>query len=320
MTPAIVRRQGRYYIETTAQASRKRFLMPAGDTLKEARERLKELTSPARQRRWRLFDHYDTPVDEEAIWRQAAPHRSGEVRAFAASKRLAVQTDQPEAFLAADSGAANVLRRCGFAFDTLSTADVRRGALRGYDAAVFPGGFGYLPDRRTADRIREFVANGGGLLGICAGAFLPLRDSCGVRGACLGMLDATYVYFRERGLCLVAINPADPVARGIESSSRAPVYALYTRPRAAAKHTTYVSLMRGNGPLVIPGPRARSIGWYDGSERYAAFVRGVYGKGRIVVFSAHPDAFMESARMASPADAVQCIKLIKNAILYCGRV
>jgi len=320
MTPRVVRKQGRYFVETRAQASNRRFLMPAGATLAEARERLREITSASQSRRWMLFNHYAEPVDEEAIWRLAAPHRADEIQAFAATKRLAVQTDQPEAFLAADSGAANALRRGGFAFDTLSTADVRKGALSRYDAAVFPGGFGYMPDRRTADRIREFVASGGGLLGICAGAFLPLRDSCGVKGACLGMLDASYAYFRERGLSLAAINPDDPVAQGVEASSRAPVHALYTPCRAARKHTVHVSVMRGNGPLIIPGPRARVIGWYEGSERYAAFVRGCFGKGRIVVFSAHPDAYTEAARMASPGDAVQCVKLIKNAILYCGRV
>jgi len=43
-----------------------------------------------------------------------------------------------------------------------------------------------------------------------------------------------------------------------------------------------------------------------------------YGKGRIVVFSSHPDGYLEAARMGSPADAVENVKLMRNAILYCG--
>ena len=186
--------------------------------------------------------------------------------------------------------------------------------------AVFPGGFGYFLDKTLSKRLRDFVRSGGGFMGFCAGAFLPLRDSCGAKGAGLGMLDATYCHFREKGLCHVDINARDPIAKGVVSSTKTPVYALYKRPATARRHNIHVCMLRGNGPLMLAAGKTRVVGYYDGSEPYAAIVRGLYGKGRIVAFSAHPEVCMEAARMASDADAVECTKLVKNAVLYCGRI
>ena len=318
MDNGIVKKGGMYYVEVPAQGSRRRFLSPAGRTLKEARRRLRELTGPPDVRDFALFPRYHIEVDEEALWRKAARFRRAETKVFASSKRIAIQTERPECFHHPASGLGNALRSNGFTFGTVSTEELRDGALADYDVAIFHGGFGYFPDAELAERIKRFVRRGGGFLGVCAGAFLPLKDSCGVTGACLGMLDATYAYFRERGLTLVSLNPDDPVARGIESSTRQPVYALYKRPRAMRRYTTYVSIERGNGPLILPGRRAKVVGYYDGSEKHAAIVRGAYGKGRLLVFSAHPDAYLDTARMSAPADAVECLKLFKNGVLYCG--
>ena len=320
MDNGIVKKDGTYYVEVPAQGSRRCFLSPAGTTLKEARRRLRELTGPPDVRDFALFGHYHLEVDEGALWRAAARFRRADAKTFASRKRIAIQTERPECFHHPASGLGNALRANGFTFDTVSTEELRQGRLAEFDVAVFPGGFGYFPDAELGERIKDFIRGGGGFLGVCAGAFLPLKDSCGVKGACLGILDATYAYFRERGLSLVALNPDDPVARGLESSTRQPVYALYKPPRAMRRYTTYVAIERGNGPLILPGPRAKVVGYYDGSEKYAAIVRGTYGKGRILVFSAHPDAYLDTARMGATADAVECLKLFKNGVLYCGRM
>lgn len=318
MSRGIVKKDGMYFIEVAAQAGGRKFLSPAGRSLKEARARLKAMTAPPDKQTWELFPRYCRPVDEDAIWRKAARFRAAETRQFVAEKRIVIQTDQPEYLHHPSSGLGEALRRSGLAFDTISTDEVRKGGLEDYDVAIFPGGFGYFPDKALAGKIMDFVRDGGGYLGVCAGAFLPLRGAPGAKRAGLGMLDATYVYFRERGLCCVALNPEDPVAQGIKSSQRPPVYALYKPCRSARKHTVYVSMERGNGPLIIPGKGTKVVGYYDGSESYAAVVRGTFGKGRIVVFSVHPDGYLEAARMGSPADAIESVKLLTNAVLYCG--
>ena len=121
-------------------------------------------------------------------------------------------------------------------------------------------------------RLREFVENGGGF-GVCAGAFLPLRES-------MGMCESTSAYFRERGFPMVNLNPDDPVARGVPSTTRLAC--------CACKHTTRLVVMRANGL-------------------------------RIVVFSVHPDCDMSRLLEAtSEANVVANARLFKNAVLYCG--
>jgi len=320
MRQRIVKKGDEYFIEVAAQGSRRVFLSPAGKTLKQARARLKAQREMQSADDWRLFDGYCRQVDEESIWRAAEAFRSAETKGFRASKRIVVHTDAPDAFLRVKTGLGFTLRRIGFAIETVSTEDLRVGGLDSAAVAVFPGGFGYFLDKKLSKRIRDFVRGGGGFVGFCAGAFLPLRDSCGAKGVGLGMLDATYCHFREKGLCHVDINVRDPLAKGVVSSTKTPIYALYKRPARARRHNIHVSMLRGNGPLILAAGKTRVVGYYDGSEPYAAIVRGLYGKGRIVAFSAHPEVCMEAARMASDADAAECAKLVKNAILYCGRV
>lgn len=74
----------------------------------------------------------------------------------------------------------DVLDLGGFSYRELSDADIRSGALDGFDVLVVPGS----PDagecyyaglgNRGYDRIRSFVAGRGHYLGICGGAYLPL--------------------------------------------------------------------------------------------------------------------------------------------------
>ncbi len=58
----------------------------------------------------------------------------------------------------------------------LKGADIRSGALDGFDVAVFPGGSGSGQARSLQAegraRVRQFVEHGGGYLGICGGAYL----------------------------------------------------------------------------------------------------------------------------------------------------
>lgn len=320
MNSLIVRKDGQYFIRVKAQGGGREFLSPAGKSLSAARARLKAEKAALSPASWMLFRDYAAEVDEAAIRRAGEAFRREETRAFLAGKRLVMHSDTPERLSHPANPTGAVIRGNGFPLNFISTEAIRAGGLAGYDVAIFPGGFGYFPDAAVAERIRSFVRNGGGFIGICAGAFLPLRDSCGIKGACLGMLDADYVHFRERGLADMALDPDDPVAQGIEASTRTPVYALYRKHPRTRHHTVHVSVERCNGPLIRAHGKTRVVAYYDGSEPYAAIVRGVFGKGRIVVFSAHPDGYAETVRMSTLNDGIQCFKLIKNAILYCAKM
>src|SRR5439155_12616093 len=67
-----------------------------------------------------------------------------------------------------------------FKFARVTAADIRAGRLQDADVLVQPGGSGskqaetLQPEGREA--IRQFVKNGGGYVGICAGAYLASAD------------------------------------------------------------------------------------------------------------------------------------------------
>jgi hypothetical protein len=318
MKQRIVKKDGMYFVTVPGQASRKVFLSPAGKTLKEARARLRADAAELRKTTWRMFKDYCRPVDEGAVWKAIAGFRVADTEAFCAQQKLVVHTDYPDTFLRMTDGLANALRRCGFTFEVMSTDDLRGGALSKYDAVIFPGGFGYHPDRRLAGQIRDFVRQGGGFLGLCAGAFFALRSEGRPTYSRLGLLDATCCYFRESGLCHVVLNAQDHVAQGVGSSTRAPATPLSHRA-ARTERKVHVSMLRGNGPLIIPGPKAVVVGSFDSTAGYAAIVRGEYGRGRAIIFSPHPEVSAETVRLSSVADAIECLKVLKNGVLYCAR-
>jgi putative intracellular protease/amidase len=67
-----------------------------------------------------------------------------------------------------------------FRWKRVTAEEIRQGALRNYDVVVQGGGSGSKQaktlDRAGCDALRKFVENGGGYLGICAGAYLATAD------------------------------------------------------------------------------------------------------------------------------------------------
>ena len=316
----MIKKDGQYYVEFFAQGGTKKILSPLGKSLKKARETMRA-TYTLHKDAWLWIKPQE--IDMDAIYREARAFRTAATKAFNAGKKIVLVTDAPERFLPLPDGGLNptagMMANNGFTYDTCTTREMEQGKLEAYDVAVFPGGFGYFPTKLVAQRIRDFVSRGGGFIGLCAGAFLPLNPCFGIKGVGLGMLNADYQHLRERGVALVRFHPEDPLAYGLKSTCVDVVYALYKIPPKTRKHTVLVSMLRGNGPLVLAKGATRVAGYYDGSQPYAAVVHGRYGKGRIVVFSAHPDAMtFEIARCASPKDAVENLKLAKNAFLYCA--
>lgn len=314
----IVERNGKYFVEHFAQGGTKRILRPVSSR-KEAREMVSNMTRPPAPDDWVWFKNYGKRFDAKGIEAAARRFRPRETAWFVRNRRIALVTDDAHRFVPINPTSRMMLAN-GFSFDIVSTRDLDDGRLSEYNVAVFPGGFGYFPGRKTAFRIRQFVRSGGGYLGICAGAFLPLRPFRGIRGSGLSMLDARFDYLKERGVALVLLNPKDPIAFGIRGTAR-PLYALYPKLPEARKHTVCLPMLRANGPLILAGKKATVAGYYDGTRPFGAIVRGTYGKGRIVVLSAHPDAASsEIAGMVSETAALENLHLVKNVFLHLGGV
>ena len=66
------------------------------------------------------------------------------------------------------------------AVDTLTAEDVQAGKLKDYRVVVFPGGTGGGQGKALGDagreRVRDFIKDGGGYVGICAGSYLASRS------------------------------------------------------------------------------------------------------------------------------------------------
>ena len=171
----------------------------------------------------------------------------------------------------------------------ITTSDIAGGVLDSLDAIVIPGGGGsrqYLNlGGQNVQRIRDFVARGGGALGICAGAYL-FSDTPDY--SCIG-ISATCAIDREhdnRGHGNVAFTLTEPGRK---------LFGEY-----AAIDTLYC--MYYEGPVLIPAGEFTEFATMQsdvheegdapaGMTNNRPFFLGTqYGKGRVFCSIAHPEA------------------------------
>ncbi len=193
---------------------------------------------------------------------------------------------------APESGIANVCARVegltGATLDRLKPEQIAAGALQGYDVVIFSGGSGSAQAKSLGDqgreRVREFVRNGGGYVGICAGAYL----ACSNFSWGLGILNASTVsskWMRGSGFVEMEVTvDGKPILGPVDG----------------------VFLVRyNNGPILKPGDRAdlpaykplalfrtevakngTPVGVMVDSPAQAA---ASFGRGRVFVSSPHPE-------------------------------
>ena len=172
----------------------------------------------------------------------------------------------------------------------VAPADIREGALKQFDVVIFGGGSGHgqagglQESGRRA--VRRFVRNGGGYVGVCAGAYLATANyswSLGLLGA--DSIDRKH-WRRGKGQVEIELTP-----RGRELFQR--------------EGSGMLRILFQNGPILAPAdsddlPPYKVLSWYRTGigERGAdpetmvdtpAIVKSPYGKGRIIAFSPHPD-------------------------------
>jgi glutamine amidotransferase-like uncharacterized protein len=170
------------------------------------------------------------------------------------------------------------------------TADeIRAGRLADCDVVVFPGGSGSGQGKALEDAgrtaVRKFVAGGGGLVGICAGAYLATNDYTWS----LGVLDAKVIdrqhWDRGSGDVAMRLTPAGKKLLGLPDDE--------------------LTILYYQGPLLAPGgkddvPDYQELATYAGeiAENGAprgvmpgttAIATGTFGGGRVVCFSPHPE-------------------------------
>ena len=171
----------------------------------------------------------------------------------------------------------------------LMADDIRDGALGDLDVLIHPGGSGGSQGRHLGENgretIRRFIREGGGFVGICAGAYLASADY----SWSLNVLDAKVVDRNHwaRGKGMVQIELTDAGQRVLKSKdqqlkifyAQGPLLAPRNHPDIADYETlaTYQTEIAENG-----APEGVMKGT-------TAIARGEFGRGRVFCFSPHPE-------------------------------
>jgi putative intracellular protease/amidase len=174
------------------------------------------------------------------------------------------------------------------AVERVGADDIRSGRLAGFDVVVHPGGSGSGQGRALGaegrEVVRRFVADGGGYLGICAGAYLASRDY----KWSLGLLDAKVVDKAHwaRGYGEVRLRLRAEGCRLLGAGDA-------------------VTINYHQGPLLAPAddeaiPDYRELASFASEVRRqgvpggvmvgtTAAAAGTFGAGRVFCFSPHPE-------------------------------
>lgn len=173
--------------------------------------------------------------------------------------------------------------------DRVKAADIRKGILDKYDVLIQPGGSGSGQARHLGpagrEHIRDYIAAGGGYIGICAGAYLASADY----DWSLHVLDAKVIdrkhWARGRGDVEIGLTKIGRVAFQ------------QTKPKLTIHYS--------QGPLLAPADRD-DIEDYEVIASYeteiakngapkgvmqgtTAIAQGKFGEGQVLCFSPHPE-------------------------------
>lgn len=192
-----------------------------------------------------------------------------------------------------DSGVDHVEARArqleGATITRLSPAEVGTADLSGrFDVIVFSGGSGSAQSRAIGEagraNVRKFIEQGGGYVGVCAGAYL----ACAGFEWGLGVLDARTVSNKwRRGQAVLDLAPT-PAARELFGDTPESFQVRYAngpiiQPLGRDDIPDYTPVMTFINEIAENGT---PVGVQIGSPAQAI---GTFGKGRVFVSSPHPE-------------------------------
>ena len=176
-----------------------------------------------------------------------------------------------------------------FEVRTLGGAEVREGKLEDFDAVLFPGGSGSRQGASLGaegrERVREFIEDGGGFLGICGGCYLACENfSWGLK-----VLDARTKSSRwRRGRAYLDLDFSADFAATFDLDSPPPAVRYANGPvmePAASPDIPDFEVVATFATEVAENDTPAGI--QVGSP---AILRGTFGNGRVVGISPHPES------------------------------
>jgi len=210
------------------------------------------------------------------------------------AKRIAIELDTEDQ-LSYIPQVQGMVQKSGFTSEILSSEQIIAGELFGFDAVIFPGGMGAFYGLREyegfADAIRYFVANGGGYMGVCGGAYV----------AGLRMTETLYSYCpRTLGLIDAKISSPPWIRYILEyreaTGERVPVTCQIIaepHPIVIPYQGQIIDIVYSGGPLIEIGPEVMPLLAYVDDimpPGDVALCCSIFGKGKVVISSPHPEA------------------------------
>lgn len=203
--------------------------------------------------------------------------------------RVAICDDNPDPAKGPKALQRILVPDAGFTAERITSAQIREGGLAGFDVLIMPGGSGSKQAERLEkagrEAIRAFVRDGGGYVGICAGSYLASSHY----DWSLGLINAR-VWDRahwDRGGGEIRLRMTDPGAALLGRGGSVPC-------------------QYNQGPLLVPDDEADLPGYeilatfetevaakgaQPGSMTGThAIIRSLYGRGRVICYSPHPEA------------------------------
>ena len=184
------------------------------------------------------------------------------------------------------------LKGATFEVQQISAKQIRDGELSGVDVLIHPGGSGSKQGialgKEGRETVRTFVQNGGGYLGICAGAYLATNDY----SWSLNLIDAKVLdrlhWARGTGEVKLQLSPAGSELFRREGDELTLYYGqgplLARREWDDPAVPNYESLAIFATEIAKKGaPRGVMVGT-------SAAVRSQFGQGRVFCFSPHPES------------------------------
>jgi hypothetical protein len=164
----------------------------------------------------------------------------------------------------------------------ISASDIRKGALKDVNVFVAMGGSGSQQGKDLQElgrnKVKEFVKNGGGYIGVCGGSYMAIT---GPSEGKLNMLSAKNYgndgWQRGNGDCEMKTNDGQIINLHYENG---PIFE-DTKYEGASP---YQSLATFNCDYYIPS-KGTNKGEMPGQP---AIIVGNYGKGRVLLFSPNP--------------------------------
>ncbi|MFX1318143.1 MAG: BPL-N domain-containing protein [Promethearchaeota archaeon] len=187
------------------------------------------------------------------------------------------------------------LNTVGFDFTLLSAKQIERGFLQEYDGVIFPGGDEVWTMRTLGKKARnevvQFVNNGGGYIGICAGGFLAqkstyvaypsTKDFFGIANAKTPNTPPNV--WNIGPIIQRIIKPNHPVMFGYSGFNEALFYGGPTFDAGeGVKVLATLHEIKAEG--MVSSPEI-----YKKMKDNAEVVTTNYGQGKVVLFGSHPE-------------------------------